>query len=315
MDSLGGMAIFARVVEAHSFSGAAKQLGLSKSAVSKQIGQLEDRLGARLLDRTTRRIALTEVGRVFYEHAARMMAEAQAAEEAVTSLHEMPRGLLRINMPVSFGMSHIVPAVPDFLDKCPEMKIDMTFSDRYVDLLEEGFDLAVRIARLTDSSLIAKRLAPNHTIVCGSPDYLAKHGEPRRPDDLAAHDCLGYTYAADPDHWKFVVDGKPMSVRVGGRLRANNGEALRIAALNHQGLVYSPSFMVGKDIAAGRLRVVLMEYMPDDSAIYAVYPSRRYLTPKVRAFIDFLTARFGPEPYWDTESGLCKVATQHKKAT
>jgi len=315
MDSLGGMAIFARVVEARSFSGAARQMGLSKSAVSKQIGQLEDRLGARLLDRTTRRIALTEVGRVFYEHAARMMAEAQAAEEAVTSLHEMPRGLLRINLPMSFGMAHIVPALPDFLDRCPELKIDIAFSDRYVDLLEEGFDLAVRIARLTDSSLIAKRLAPNHMVICGSPDYFAKHGEPQKPDDLAAHSCLGYTYAADTDHWKFLVGGKPLSVRVGGRFRANNGDALRIAALGHQGLIYSPSFMVGKDIVAGRLRVVLMEYMPDDSAIYAVYPSRRYLTPKVRAFIDFLVERFGPEPYWDTESGLCNAATQHKKVS
>ncbi len=315
MDNLSGMAIFARVVEARSFSGAAKQMGLSKSAVSKQIGQLEDRLGARLLDRTTRRIALTEVGRVFYEHAARMLAEARAAEEAVTSLHEMPRGLLRINLPMSFGMAHIVPAIPDFLNRCPELKIDMAFSDRYVDLLDEGFDLAVRIARLTDSSLIAKRLAPNHYVVCASPEYLAKHGEPKRPDDLAAHSCLGYTYSADPEHWKFIVDGKPVNVRVGGRLRANNGDALRVAAINHHGLIYSPSFMIGQDVAAGRLRVVLRDFTPDDSAIYAVYPSRRYLTPKVRTFIDFLVARFGPEPYWDTESGLCDAATQHKKVS
>lgn len=298
-DNLSFMAVFARVVEAKSFSAAASALGLSKSAVSKQISQLEDRLGARLLDRTTRRVALTEVGRVFYDHAARMLSEAQAAEAAVSALHELPRGLLRISLPVTFGLTHIAPAIPEFLQRCEEMRIDMTFSDRYVDLLEEGFDLAVRIARLTDSSLVARKLAPNRMVIAASPDYLARHGEPKTPADLTQHSCFAYTYAPDPDHWPLLVDGKLTQVKVNGRLRANNGDALRLAAVGHLGLVMSPTFMVGDDLRAGRLRTVMDAYMPVDSAIYAVYPSRRYITPKVRAFIDFLASRFGPEPYWD----------------
>jgi DNA-binding transcriptional LysR family regulator len=298
-DNLNGMAVFARVVEAKSFSGAALTLGLSKSAVSKQISQLEDRLGARLLDRTTRRVALTEVGRVFYDHAARMLIEAESAEAAVASLHELPRGVLRINLPVTFGLTHIAPLIPGFLEQCPELKVEMTFSDRYVDLLEEGFDLAVRIARLTDSSLVARRLAPNRLAMCASPDYIARHGEPKAPSDLGTHACLTYSYSPDPEHWMLSVDGKLTDVKIGGRLRANNGDALRLAAIGNQGLVVLPTFMVGDDLRAGRLVEVMRGATPVDSAIYAVYPSRRYLTPKVRAFIDFLIDQFGPEPYWD----------------
>jgi DNA-binding transcriptional LysR family regulator len=298
-DNLNGMAVFARVVEAKSFSGAAATLSLSKSAVSKQISQLEDRLGARLLDRTTRRVALTEVGRVFYDHAARMLQEAESAEAAVASLHELPRGVLRISLPMSFGLTHVAPLLPEFLTRCPELRMEMTYSDRYVDLLEEGFDLALRIARLTDSSLVARRIAPNRLVICASPEYLKRMGEPKSAADLAAHSCLSYSYAPDPDQWTLSIDGRLEDVKIGGRLRANNGDALRMAALGHQGLVMLPSFMVGDDLRAGRLVEAMRGMTPPDSAIYAVYPSRRYLTPKVRAFIDFLIEKFGPEPYWD----------------
>lgn len=306
MDSLQGMVVFAKVVEALSFSGAAKSLGLSKSAVSKQVSQLEERLGARLLNRTTRRLVLTEVGRVYYEHAARVLTEAEAAERAVSNLSEAPRGVLKLNVPMSFGFLHIAPALPEFLATAPELRVELALSDRYVDLMDEGFDLAVRIARdpLADSSLVARRLAPSRMVVCASPEYLAKHGEPRHPDDLKQHCCLGYTYAAMPDEWPFEVDGKPYTVKVRGPIRANNGDALHAAALNHAGLVVSPTFICGPDLQKGTLRAVLCDYAPWQSSIYAVYPSGRHLTPKVRAFIDFLARRFGPQPYWDWDTGV-----------
>ena len=304
MDHLAAMVVFARVVDSHGFSAAARHLGISKSAVSKQVARLEDLLGARLLQRTTRKLALTEVGRVFHEHCTRMLAEAEEAERAVTSLNAQPRGLLRVNAPMSFGVLHIAPALPEFLARHPEMRIDMTLNDRYVDLVDEGYDLAVRIARMSDSALVARKLAPMRHVVCATPDYLARRGTPKTPADLARHDCLGYSYMATGDDWAFQGPQGPVSVRVSGSLRANNGEALRTAALAGLGILRSPTFIVGPDLKAGRLKPVLCDFVPQDSAIYAVYPHRRHLTPKVRAFIDFLAERFGPEPYWDEGTGL-----------
>jgi DNA-binding transcriptional LysR family regulator len=305
MDKLSGMAVFARVVEAKGFSAAAAQLGLSKSAVSKQVSRLEDRLGARLLNRTTRTLALTEVGRIFYEHCARMLAEAEEAEQAVLSLHAAPRGLLRINVPMSFGVMHIAPALPLFLARYPEMAIEMDMTDRFVDLVEDGYDLAVRIASLPESSLIARRLAPNRAVVCAAPDYLARHGEPRRPADLAAHNCLLYTNTPLYDQWRFDGPEGKVAVAVAGSLRANNGEALLQAALAGVGITRAPTFMASSHLCAGRLRAVLTDYRPvAESAIYAVYPHRRHLTPKVRAFVEFLAAHIGQEPHWDRDIGL-----------
>jgi DNA-binding transcriptional LysR family regulator len=305
MDKLSGMAVFARVVEAKGFSAAAAQLGLSKSAVSKQVSRLEDRLGARLLNRTTRTLALTEVGRIFYEHCARMLAEAEEAEQAVLSLHAAPRGLLRINVPMSFGVMHIAPALPLFLARYPEMAIEMDMTDRFVDLVEDGYDLAVRIASLPESSLIARRLAPNRAVVCAAPDYLARHGEPRRPADLAAHNCLLYTNTPLYDQWRFDGPEGKVAVAVAGSLRANNGEALLQAALAGVGITRAPTFMASTHLCAGRLRAVLTDYQPvAESAIYAVYPHRRHLTPKVRAFVEFLAAHIGQEPHWDCDIGL-----------
>ena len=300
VENLTGMVIFARVVAAKSFSGAAVQLGLSKSAVSKQIGQLEDRLGARLLNRTTRRLALTETGRVFYEHCVRVLAEVEEAEQAVFSLNDRPRGLLRVSLPMSFGLLHVAPAIPDFLRQAPDLRVELTFNDRVVDLIEEGHDLAVRIAALPDSSLVARRLAPNRMVVCGAPDYLARHGVPVMPADLKQHNCLLYTYAPVPEEWRFPGPTGDIVVPVGGTLRTNNADALRLAALAGVGLILIPSFMVGEDLQAGRLQALLCDHVVQASSVYAVYPTKRHLTPKVRAFLDFLTERFGPEPYWDT---------------
>ena len=299
LDSLAGMAVFAKVVEARSFTAAAAELGMSKSAVSKQITRLEDRLGARLLNRTTRRLSLTETGAAFYDRCARVVAEAQEAELAVTHLQSEPRGTLRVNAPMTFGHLHIAPAIPDFLARYPEVRVDMTMNDRFVDLIDEGFDVAIRIARLTDSSLIARRLAPDRRILCGAPAYFAKHGEPRTPDDLAAHNCLSYAYVSDTDQWQFIDGEGTRSVAVRGNLRANNGDAIRQALLAGLGVAVLPSFIVGPDIQAGRLKEVLRDYLPNRASVYAVYPHSRHLTAKVRVFVDFLADRFGPVPYWD----------------
>ena len=294
------MAVFAKVVEARSFTAAAAELGMSKSAVSKQITRLEDRLGARLLNRTTRRLSLTETGAAFYDRCARVVAEAQQAELAVTRLQSEPHGTLRVNAPMTFGHLHIAPAIPDFLARYPEVRVDMTMNDRFVDLIDEGFDVAIRIARLTDSSLIARRLAPDRRILCGAPAYFAKHGEPRTPDDLAAHNCLSYAYVSDTDQWQFIDGEGTRSISVRGNLRANNGDAIRQALLAGLGVAVLPSFIVGPDIQAGRFKEVLRDYLPNRVSVYAVYPHSCHLTAKVRVFVDFLADRFGPSPYWDT---------------
>ena len=299
-DRLSAMEAFARVAEARSFSEAARRLGASKSLVSRQVAALEAELGARLLHRTTRRLTLTEAGQGYYEHVARILTEIADANLSVTRLQAQPRGRLRVNAPMSFGFLHLAPAIPDFLAACPEIEIDLAMNDRFVDLVDEGFDLVIRIGRLPDSSLVARRLAPMRRCVCASPDYLARAGVPGSPDDLANHQCLGYSNTALPDQWSFAApDGKPWPVKIKGRLRANNGDALRVAALKGLGLVSLPSFIVGGDLQAGTLVSVLGAYVPQDSGIYAVYPHSRHLSPKVRAFIDFLAERFGPRPYWD----------------
>ncbi len=300
MDRLAAMTAFARVAETRSFSEAARRLGVSKSVVSRQIMALETDLGARLFHRTTRSLTLTEAGQGYYERVSRILADVDEANQSVTRLQAAPRGRLRVNAPMSFGVRHLAPAIPDFLALHSEVEIDMSMNDRFVDLVDEGFDVAVRIGRLTDSGLVARKLAPLRRVVCASPAYLAAKGVPRTPADLAAHQCLSYSNMAVSDEWSFVgAAGRPMAVEVKGRLRVNNGDTLRIAALRGLGLVTQPSFIVGADLQAGTLVGVLSEYVAQDGAVHAVYPHSRHLSPKVRAFVDFLAERFGPRPYWD----------------
>ena len=299
MDNLSGMAVFAKVVEAKSFTAAAAQLGMSKSAVSKQVSRLEDRLGARLLNRTTRRLSLTETGAAFYERCARVVAEAEEAELAVTRLQSVPRGTLKLNAPMSFGVLHIARAIPDFLARHEELDVDMTLTDSFSDLVEEGYDLAIRIASLADSSLIARKLAPSNRVVCGTPDYFSIHGVPDHPSDLADHNCFSYAYMSAQDQWQFVDGDHSKSVQVSGNFRANNGDALRASVLTGMGVAILPTFIVGQDIQNGRLRAVLSDFLATNSWVYAVYPHNRHLSAKVRTFVDFLAARFGPQPYWD----------------
>lgn len=300
MDKLTGLAVFARVVENGSFAAAARHFGLSPAMVSKHVQALEDGLGVRLLNRTTRQVNPTEAGRGFYERCRHILAELEEAERAAAAAQTAPRGLLRISAPVSFGAIHIAPAIADYLARYPEVMADVQLNDRYVDLIEEGIDVALRVGRLADSSLVARRLVPIRTAVCAAPAYLLRHGAPREPRDLTAHNCLLYSYSTTGEEWHFTSpDGEPIVVRVRGRLHANNGEVLRAAALAGEGIMKAPSFAIGAEIAAGRLVPLLPDYAPREIALHALYPHSRHLSVKVRSFVDFLAARFGKEPEWD----------------
>ena len=304
MDRLAAIEAFVRVGESGSFSEAARRLRTSKSAVSRQVSALEADLGARLIHRTTRSLTLTEAGRDYFERASRVLADLADADASITQLQASPRGKLRINAPMSFGYLHLAPAIPDFLARCPEVEIDMVMNDRFVDLVEEGFDVAVRIGALTDSSLVARRLAPVRRAVCASPAYLAAHGAPATPDDLTRHACLCYSNVSLAHEWRFVdARGRPWPVEIKGPLTTNNGDAIRAAALGGIGLAYLPTFIAGADVQADTLATVLEAFVPQDMTLNAVYPHARHLSPKVRAFVDFLAARFGPRPYWDAPEG------------
>lgn len=301
MDRLTNLEVFVKVVEGNSFAAAARHFGMSPAMVSKHVQALEERLGARLLNRTTRRLSLTEVGRAYYERSRQVLADIEEADRAVGDLQAAPRGILKLNAPFSFGIRHLGPALADYLATYPEVTADVTLSDRYIDLLAEGVDLALRIGQLADSSLVARRLAPVRLVVCAAPDYLKRRGIPQTPKDLAEHECLEYTYASNPREWHFsTADGRSEVVRVSGRLLCNNGDILRTAALAGTGIVRGPTFIVGEDVCAGRLvPLPLSGYEPPDGALYAVYPPGRHLSAKVRSFIDFLARRFGEEPEWD----------------
>jgi DNA-binding transcriptional LysR family regulator len=298
MEDLERMAIFARVVEAKSFSAAARRLGMSKSLVSKQVARLERSLGARLLNRTTRTMSVTEVGAVFYEHCARMLDEVEEARLAVSRLHGEPRGTLKITAPVAFGTLHVAPALPDFLARYPDLSIDMTITDRFADLAEDGYDVALRIAKDPGQNLVARRLAPVNRNVCATSDYFQRHGVPRTPHDLAHHNCLTYTYL---DQWHLRGPDGELAVPTSGNLRLNDDEALSQAVLGGLGVALLPTFIIGKDLQAGRLQSVLAQYVPLERHVYAVYLPNRHLSPKVRVFIDFLLERFGSPPYWDRQ--------------
>lgn len=300
-DPLEGYATFAAVVDCGGFSAAAQRLKVTKSAVSKQVSRLEERLGARLLNRTTRRLSLTEAGQAFHQHCLRILAEAEEAELAVSHLHASPRGLLRVSAPMSFGVRHLAPALCPFMARWPDLSLEMSYDDRLVDVLAEGFDVVVRITRLADSSLIARKLAPARRILVASPGYVAARGMPLHPADIAHHDSLLYTLQTTANTWPLVHgDGTRADITVSGRVSMNNGDALREAALAGLGIILTPTFIVGEDLAASRLVRVLPEWQAPEIGVYAVYPPGRHLSAKVRAFVDYLAESFGPEPYWDS---------------
>ncbi|TNF34621.1 MAG: LysR family transcriptional regulator [Gammaproteobacteria bacterium] len=300
MENLSDIAVFVQVVASGSFTSAADRLQLSKSVISKYVTRLEDRLGARLLNRTTRRLSLTEAGRILYERSQRGLEEIEDAEMEVSQLQQTPRGNLRFNVPMSFGILHIAPLLQDFQKDYPEVSIDMNLDDRQIDLVEEGYDMAIRIAELPDSSLVARRLGPCRHVLCASPAYLQQHGIPRTPEDLQNHRALTYGYSDSPKEWRMLTpDGRYQTVAVNSSLHMNNSLALREAVLHDAGIVLTPTFIVGADIQSGRLQKVLPAYRFQEFSIYAIYPQRRHLSPKVRAFVEFISARITDAPYWD----------------
>lgn len=299
MEDLERMAIFARVAEEKSFSAAARHLNLSKSLVSKQISQLEKSVGARLLNRTTRALSLTEAGAVLYEHCSRIVEELEEGKLAVARLHSEPRGLLRISAPVAFGRLHIATVLPGFLATYPDLKIDMVTTDRFVDLAEEGYDVVVRIVDQPAPNVVARKLAPVNRKMVATPGYFARYGVPQTPADLEKHNCLTYTYFNPQDPWRLRGPDGDISVRATGNMRVNDDDALSEAVLGGLGLALLPTFIIGKELQAGRLQSVLAQYIPVERHIYAVYLANRHVSAKVRAFIDYLLKRFGPEPYWD----------------
>ena len=295
MDRFLEMQTFTAVVDAGSFVKAADALALSKAAVSRHVGELEARLGVRLLQRTTRRLSLTDEGQVFYARSKELLASVDEAEVEVSSRSARASGLLRVNAPFSFGIRHLAPLWGEFHARHPGVTIDLTLADRVVDLVEEGYDLAIRIATLESSTLICKRLASTRVVLCASPRYLETHGTPRHPSELAAHAVISYSYLATRDEWHFDGPQGRVSIGTAPWLRTNNGDSCRTAALGHHGVILQPTFLVNDDLVAGTLVELMPEYRSVELGIYAVYPTRKQVTPKVRALIDFLAERFAPQ--------------------
>jgi DNA-binding transcriptional LysR family regulator len=300
MENLADIAVFVRVVQRASFTMAADDLGLSRAVVSKYISRLEKRLGARLLHRTTRRLSLTEAGAALFEASHGAIERIEEAEAAVAQLQSEPRGRLRVAAPMSFGILQLGPAIAEFSRAHPLVSLELRLDDRFVNLVEEGIDVAVRIGALTDSSLVARKLASTRQVICAAPGYLAENGEPESPHDLAAHNCLLYSYQANANVWRFTApDGREIPVAVAGNLRINNGIVEAEAAVAGMGILMSPTFYVGALIREKKLKQVLASYKLPDLGIYAVYPQRSHTPPKVRAFVDFLARRFGRKPDWE----------------
>lgn len=300
MDRLKRLETFLLVADSGSFSVAAERSRQSKGSVSKQIKQLEEDLGVRLLQRTTRRVSLTDTGRAYLQRCREALGLLEEAEREAGHETAQARGQLRVNAPMSFGVRHLAPLLADYRAAHPDVAVELSLNDRRVDLVEEGYDLAIRIGVLEDSSLVARRLADCRMVVCAAPNYLARRGRPSTPDDLLEHDCLCYSYTFQGETWPLVgADGKRVAIRPRGPLIANNGDALAVAAVSGMGIVLQPSFIVAPDLRAGRLERVLPGYEVPTLQVSALYAPGRYLPLKVRSFIDFLAARFAPEAPWD----------------
>ncbi len=300
MDTLSGMRLFARVVEAGGFSAAGRQVGLAASSVSRQVGRLEDALGARLLNRSTRNIGLTEAGRYYYERASRIVADVDEANAAVSELGQAPRGTLRLNVPVVFGRLYIAPYMKEFLEIYPELAVELNVTDHYVDLIEEGADLAIRIGGPSQSSYIVRKLATVDRVLCASPDYFAQRGRPRRPQDLARHNCIVHRRHPGEAVWELIGGEGTFPVPVSGNFASNNAFAIAAAMTAGVGIALLPVWIVGREIQEGKVEVVLGGYRahPTDLAdeVYAVFPHARNLSAKVRACVDFLAEKFRSEP-------------------
>jgi DNA-binding transcriptional LysR family regulator len=300
MDKFMEMQVFGAVVDAGSFVKAADALGLSKAATSRIVSDLEARLGVRLLHRTTRRLSMTEEGEVFHARSKELLAGVDEAEAEITAHAGEAVGKLKVNVPVSFGLLQLAPLWGAFMQRHPKVTLDVTLADRMVDLVEEGYDLAVRIARLPSSSLVCRRLASTRMILCASPTYLREHGTPAHPSEIASHAVMAYSLLSTGETWQFEAPDRAqgiVSVKVTPRLHSNSGETCCAAALRHQGIVLQPSFLVGEYLKSGALVEVLPQYRSFEFGVYAVYPTRKHVTAKVRVLIDFLVEAFRA-PAW-----------------
>lgn len=299
MDKLNSMRVFLQVARLGSFSGAAQHLGISKAMASKYVSYLEDELDVRLINRTTRHLKLTESGGIYRDRVQRILEELEATEQSVSRSSSEPSGTLRIMAPTSFGSFHLTRAIAEYRKKYPKVSVDLILTGRTPDFVGEGLDLAIRTGELKDSNQIARRLSDSRLVVCASPDYLEQFGEPQVPSDLTKFNCLIFSPRSPLGAWPFMIDDNNVTVRVNGDVRANTGDALRIAAIQGCGLAQLPTYMVGLDIKAGRLRPVLEKFEPSKRPIYAVYLHRQNLTAKVSTFVDFLYDMYQPIPYWE----------------
>ena len=290
MDLFYSMRMYVAVVDGGSFAAAADKLEISRAMVSKQIHKLEEHLGTRLMNRTTRRLSLTETGRAFYDRSQQILQDVEEAEQVAGDLTRTPQGVLRVTIPLSYGQHRLAAIIGDYTQAYPEVQLDIALSDRKADLVEDGFDLAVRIGELPQSDLIARKLGGVRSIVCASPGYVARHGAPHTPQELGGHACLGYSLTGSGTDWRFETPDGPLVVPITGPIRADNGDIIRLAALSGAGILFQPHFIVGADLAAGRLVQLLPEWQSAELGVYAVYPSRKHLSAKVRTFVDFLAA-------------------------
>jgi DNA-binding transcriptional LysR family regulator len=297
MDRLTSLTTFVKVVECGAFAAAARMLETSPSTVTVHVKALEERLGVRLLNRSTRKLSLTEIGQAYYQRCVQILAELDDADQIADAMQSKPRGSLRLNASVPIP-SLIAPVIADFVRLYPEASVDMTMTDRMVDLVEEGFDLAIRNIPIADSSLVVRKVAPYRFVICAAPGYLEQHGMPRRPEDLARHNCLVYAQSPWRNEWLLTGPDGEQRIAVSGNMRSNSAIALRSAAVHGQGLLYTASFVVSEHIKSGRLVPVMSDYLRAEYSIDAIYPHRHHLSAKVRTFIDMLAKHFRSNPVW-----------------
>jgi DNA-binding transcriptional LysR family regulator len=292
MDKFLEMKVFASVVDEGSFIGASERLEMSKAAVSRYVSELEGRLSVRMLNRTTRRLSMTPEGDVFYNRCKALLELLDDAESEVTAKAVEAKGTVKINVPVTFGNMHLAPLWGAFMERHPKVQLEVVLSDRLVDLVDEGFDLAIRIARLPNSTLVSRKLASTRMVLCATPKYLKNHGNPQSPDELSAHKVLAYTYLATKDEWEFAGPQGPLNIKTRPVMYSNSGDTCRAVALSHQGVILQPTFLIGNDLKAGTLVELMPQYRSLELGIYAVYPSRKHMLPKARLLIDYLADAF-----------------------
>jgi DNA-binding transcriptional LysR family regulator len=300
MDKFESIRAFTKVVEASGFAAAAREMGRSRSVVNRSVINLEKELRIQLLHRSTRQVTPTEIGIAFYDRCSQILSELDEAISAITDLQEGPKGNLRVNAPMSFGTLHLSHVVADYMITYPEVRVELMLNDRFVNPLEEGFDVTVRVGEPhPSSSLITKEISTAKRVVCASPAYIKAHGEPVHPTELKSHRCLHYGYQESGSHWRLHGPDGEKSVSINGVMSSNNGEVLRDAVVKNQGIALLPTFIVGDALRQGQLKTVLTDYEPPNIALSALYPSHRHLSAKVRYFVELLTKRFGDRPYWD----------------